>query len=149
MDEVRRDEVARSTCTFVVSSVQSQEFKYANCNSGISLHPSSVNPEMEKDIAPRPVSSGWSFFTNHAHVLLCLAEDPEMRLRDVVAAVGITERAVQKIISELVSGGVLERERIGRRNVYRIHGELPLRHPVESHCKVQGLIEFILGSKSR
>lgn len=72
-----------------------------------------------------------------------------MRLRDVVAAVGITERAVQKIVSELESGGVLERERIGRRNVYRIHGERPLRHPVESHCTVQGLIGFVLGSKSK
>ena len=104
---------------------------------------------MEKNLSPRSNAPGWSFFTNHAHVLLCLAEDPEMRLRDVVAAVGITERAVQKIISELVAGGVLERERIGRRNVYRIHGELPLRHPVESHCKVQGLIGFILGSKGK
>lgn len=104
---------------------------------------------MKKSIPARTEASGWSFFTNHAHVLLCLAEDPEMRLRDVVAAVGITERAVQKIISELESGGVLERERIGRRNVYRIHGELPLRHPVESHCTVQGLVGFILGSKSK
>lgn len=92
-------------------------------------------------------SSSWTFFTNHAHVLLCLAADPEMRLRDVVAAVGITERAVQKIISELVAGGVLERERHGRRNVYRIIGKCPLRHPVESHCTVQELIGFILGSK--
>ena len=104
---------------------------------------------MKKTIPARPENSGWSFFTNHAHVLLCLAEDPEMRLRDVGVAVGITERAVQKILSELESGGVLERERIGRRNVYRIHGELPLRHPVEAHCKVQGLIGFILGSKGK
>ena len=102
---------------------------------------------MRKSVPPRAPASGWSFFTNHAHVLLCLAEDPEMRLRDVVAAVGITERAVQKIISELESGGVLERERVGRRNFYRIHGELPLRHPVESHCTVQGLMGFILGAK--
>jgi predicted DNA-binding transcriptional regulator len=104
---------------------------------------------MKKNSPTPVVSSGWSFFTNHAHVLLCLAEDPEMRLRDVVVAVGITERAVQKIITELEAGGILERERIGRRNVYRIHGELPLRHPVESHCTVQGLIEFILGSKKK
>lgn len=104
---------------------------------------------MKETVAARAKGTGWSFFTNHAHVLLCLAEDPEMRLRDVVAAVGITERAVQKIISELESGGVLERTRIGRRNVYRIHGELPLRHPVESHCTVQGLIGFILGSKGK
>lgn len=106
-----------------------------------------VNPKMKKTQPSRVESAGWSFFTNHAHVLLCLAEDPEMRLRDVVEAVGITERAVQKIISELVAGGVLERERQGRRNVYRILGKSPLRHPVESHCKVEGLIGFILGSK--
>lgn len=70
-----------------------------------------------------------------------------MRLRDVGALVGITERAVQKIVSELEAGGVLARERAGRRNVYQIHGELPLRHPVESHCTVQGLTDFIMNSK--
>jgi predicted DNA-binding transcriptional regulator len=103
---------------------------------------------MKEALPVRPVSSGWTFFTNHAHVLLCLAEDPEMRLRDVVAAVGITERAVQKIISELAAGGILERQRIGRRNVYRILSGQPLRHPVESHCTVQSLIGLILGSKT-
>ncbi|MBU6328147.1 MAG: winged helix-turn-helix domain-containing protein [Verrucomicrobia bacterium] len=104
---------------------------------------------MKKNIPVRFESSGWTFFTNHAHVLLCLAEDSGMRLRDVVEAVGITERAVQKIIAELEAGGVLKRDRVGRRNVYRIHGELPLRHPVESHCTVQGLIDFILGAKGK
>jgi len=102
---------------------------------------------MTKIGIPRAEPIGWSFFTNHAHVLLCLAEDPEMRLRDVGALVGITERAVQKIISELEAGGVLARERSGRRNVYQIHGERPLRHPVESHCTVQGLTDFILNAK--
>ena len=101
-----------------------------------------------KESAPsHPEPTGWTFFTNHAHVLLCLARDPEMRLRDVGARVGITERAVQKIISELEAGGVLERERQGRRNVYRILGQLPLRHPVESHCTVEGLIRFVLDSR--
>jgi predicted DNA-binding transcriptional regulator len=129
--------------------VESYEIKCTNCNSRIPIHHSFVNTEMEKKILVRAEASTWSFFTNHAHVLLCLAADPEMRLRDVVTAVGITERAVQKIISELEAGGVLERERIGRRNVYRLHGELPLRHPVESHCTVQGLIGFILGAKNK
>jgi DNA-binding MarR family transcriptional regulator len=103
---------------------------------------------MKKTASSRSEASGWTFFTNHAHVLLCLAADPEMRLRDVVTAVGITERAVQKIIAELEAGGVLERERRGRRNVYRIIGNLPLRHPVEAHCTVEGLIRFVLDSKS-
>jgi len=98
----------------------------------------------------RPARSdhgGWTFFTNHAHVLLCLAADPEMRLRDLATAVGITERAVHKIISELGAGDILERARQGRRNVYTIHGKLPLRHPVEAHCTVQGLIRFVVDTK--
>lgn len=102
---------------------------------------------MKKSATTRPESTGWTFFTNHAHVLLCLAADPEMRLRDVVARVGITERAVQKIISELEAGGVLERQRLGRRNVYRIFGSLPLRHAVEAHCTVDGLVHFVLDSR--
>lgn len=95
----------------------------------------------------RAAHGAWTFFTNHAHVLVCLAGDPEMRLRDVGVEVGITERAVQKIVSELEAGGVLERERQGRRNVYRILGDLPLRHPLESHCTVDGLVHFVLDSR--
>ena len=102
---------------------------------------------MKKSAAPSPPPSGWTFFTNHAHVLLSLASDPEMRLRDIATSVGITERAVNKIISELEAGGVLKRERQGRRNVYTLHGKLPLRHAIESHCTVQGLIRFVLDSK--
>lgn len=93
--------------------------------------------------------AAWTFLTNHAHVLICLAMDPEMRLRDVAQAVGITERAVHKIVSELEAGEVLERERQGRRNVYRINPEARLRHPVESHCAVQGLLKFVLKSRPR
>jgi len=102
---------------------------------------------MKKSKLAAKQTSGWTFFTNHAHVLLCLAEDPEMRLRDIALAVGVTERAVQKIISEVEAGGVLERKRQGRRNIYQIHGDLPLRHSVESHCMVKGLIRFVLDSK--
>jgi hypothetical protein len=106
-----------------------------------------VNPKMKAAAPTRSDTGGWTFFTNHAHVLVCLAGDPEMRLRDVGSQVGITERAVQKIVSELEAGGVLERERQGRRNVYRIIGDLPLRHPLESHCTVDGLIRFVLDSQ--
>jgi predicted transcriptional regulator len=102
---------------------------------------------MKKAATPRSEPAGWTFFTNHAHVLLCLAADPEMRLRDLATAVGITERAVHKVVSELEAGGVLAREKQGRRNVYTIHGKQPLRHPVESHCTVQGMIRFVLEAK--
>src|SRR3712207_5766339 len=87
----------------------------------------------------------WTFLTNHAHVLLCIARDPGARLRDVADDVGITERAAQRIVGELVAAGYLEREREGRRNRYRVHRELPLRHPLEREHAI-GEILAVLGS---
>ena len=87
--------------------------------------------------------SGWTFLTNHSHVLLCLAQDPESRLRDVAERVGVTERAVQGIVAELEEAGVLTRIRDGRRNRYEFHPEQPLRHPVEAHCRVQALLDMV------
>ena len=78
----------------------------------------------------------WTFLSNHAHVLVCLAQDPDARLRDVALSVGITERAVQKIVSDLEQAGVIVRERAGRRNSYRLNLEVPLRHALESHKTV-------------
>ncbi len=85
----------------------------------------------------------WTFLTNHAHVLLCIAADPEVRLRDVATRVGITERAVQRIVSDLEEGGYLQREREGRRNHYTVRGDQPLRHPVECHRSVAALISLV------
>ncbi|WP_163780451.1 helix-turn-helix transcriptional regulator [Myxococcus vastator] len=87
----------------------------------------------------------WTFLTNHAHVLLCIAADPEVRLRDVASRVGITERAVQRIVSDLEEGGYLQREREGRRNHYTVRADLPLRHPVERHRSVASLIALVEG----
>ena len=92
---------------------------------------------------PAAPSAGWTFLSNHAHVLLLLAQDPELRLRDIADRVGITERAVQKIIAELESGSVLTRTRDGRRNRYTIHPDRPLRHPVEAHRTVGDLIRMV------
>lgn len=72
----------------------------------------------------------WAFLTNHAHVLLCVARDPDTRLRHIAECVGITERATHRIISELVDAGYLTRHRLGRRSFYEVHPELPLRHPL-------------------
>jgi DNA-binding Lrp family transcriptional regulator len=77
-------------------------------------------------------------------VLICLARDPDARLRDVALAVGITERAVQKIVSDLEEGGVVVRVRGGRRNHYRLFLEQPLRHPIEAHRTVGALLATIL-----
>ena len=73
----------------------------------------------------------WTFLTNHAHVLLVITRDPEARLRDVAALVGITERAAQRIVAELEEEGYLTRTRDGRRNHYEVHPDVPLRHPLE------------------
>ena len=92
--------------------------------------------------------TGWTFLTNHAHVLLCIAENPEIRLRDVAERVGITERATQRIVADLVAEGYLSSARVGRRNEYEFHPELPLRHAIERHCTVGRLVE-LLGFKRR
>jgi DNA-binding MarR family transcriptional regulator len=87
----------------------------------------------------------WDFLTNHAHVLVCVARDPGIRLRDVATAVGITERAAHRIVSELVEEGYLLRERQGRRNRYQVKTKLPLRHPLAEEHEVGDLLEVLVG----
>lgn len=90
-------------------------------------------------------SPRWTFLTNHGHVLLCLAMSPELRLRDVAEQVGVTERAVQRIVSDLEEGGYLTRRRSGRQNEYEINADGAMRHPLESHRTVQSLIDLVEG----
>jgi DNA-binding MarR family transcriptional regulator len=85
---------------------------------------------------PDPQPAGWTFFSNHTHVLLCLAEEPQQPLRDVARLVGITERSVQRIVSDLEEASYLVREREGRRKRYQVRRALPLRHPIEHHRRV-------------
>jgi DNA-binding transcriptional ArsR family regulator len=85
----------------------------------------------------------WTFLTNHAHVLALLHANPEMILRDVAAAVGITERAVQHIVHNLVEDGFIEREKVGRQNRYRVITDQPLRHPIEAHRTIGDLLKLI------
>lgn len=91
-------------------------------------------------------SGGWTFLTNHAHVLFCIALDPEVRLRDVASRVGITERAVQRIVTDLESAGYLLVTKEGRRNRYEVRDHLSLRHPIERHRSVKALIDLVSGS---
>jgi len=93
---------------------------------------------------PDAESAGWTFLTNHSHVLLCLARDPELSLREVSLQVGITERSVQRIVSDLEAAGYLERSREGRKNRYTIRRTLALRHPIEMHKRVGDLIAMVL-----
>ena len=90
-------------------------------------------------------SHGWTFLTNHAHVLAVLHADPHKVLREVAVEVGITERAVQRIIQDLEEEGFIQRQRVGRQNHYRILKGRPLRHPIESHRKIGDLLTLISG----
>ena len=85
----------------------------------------------------------WTLFSNHGHVLVCLARDSEARLRDVAASVGITERAVQKIVRDLQDGGMVSVTKNGRRNSYRIHKKQSLRHDLEANCTIGGLVKLV------
>ena len=85
--------------------------------------------------------SPWTFLSNHAHVLIVLHAEPDLVLREVAARVGITERAVQRIVQELEEEGYLTRERIGRRNHYAIATGKHLRHPVEAHCTIDQILK--------
>ena len=103
------------------------------------------------DIVP-PAEAGasghrWTFLTNHSHVLVVLHANPDVVLRQVALEVGITERAVQRIIQDLEAGGFIERERIGRRNRYKVLVGQPLRHPIESHRKIGDLLTLILADR--
>jgi DNA-binding MarR family transcriptional regulator len=85
----------------------------------------------------------WRFVTNHAHVLECISADPSVRLRDIAAIVGITERTAAHIVNDLELAGYLTKTRNGRRNHYEVRDELPLRHPDHRHHTVGDLIRFL------
>jgi DNA-binding IclR family transcriptional regulator len=81
----------------------------------------------------------WKFITNHAQVLLCVAHDPEIRLREIAEACGITERAAHRIIADLEQAGYISRERVGRRNRYQFHPEAEMRHPRIGHARLRNI----------
>ena len=85
----------------------------------------------------------WTFVTNHTQVLLCIAADPNVRLRDVATTVGITERATQRILADLVEAGYVKRVREGRRNVYTIDRERMMRHDAQTGHEIGDLIDLL------
>lgn len=90
------------------------------------------------------MSGSWDFLTNHAHVLICVARDPGIRLRDIAESVGITERGAHNILSQLVEEGYVERRREGRRNHYKVMPQRPLRHPLVQDQEVGELLTILL-----
>lgn len=91
------------------------------------LPPRGAGSPADQGLGKRP----WTFLTNHAHVLICIADEPNIRGRDIAARVGITERAAQAIIADLVASGYVRRRRDGRRNHYSVDPDGPMRHPLD------------------
>lgn len=91
----------------------------------------------------------WSFLTNHARVLLCIADDPQMRLRDIAARLGITERSAYGIVTELAEAGYLVKQKDGRRNRYQIQMHLPLPEPTSPERTVGEVLSLLAGADAR
>lgn len=89
------------------------------------------------------MNDSWTFLSNHGHVLMCIAQDPTVRVRDIAERVGITERSVTGILADLENAGVIEKIRDGRRNSYRVKRRVKLRHPLEAHRTVGSLIDLV------
>ena len=92
---------------------------------------------------------GWTFLTNHGHVLVCLADDPDVLLRDVAANIGITERAVQQIVTDLERAGIILRMRVGRRNRYLVRREERFRHVLEAGVTIGEFVDLVDGGRCR
>lgn len=93
--------------------------------------------------ATAAITGNWTFLTNHAHVVILLAEETDLPLREVASRVGITERAVQRIVADLEVSGVLSHIKVGRKNNYSVNAEAMLRHPIEAHCRVGSLLKMV------
>lgn len=85
----------------------------------------------------------WRFLSNHTQVLLCIARDPEIRVRDIALSVGITERATQRLVSDLIEAGYIERERVGRRNRYLVNPDIKMRHDAQADHEVGELLNLL------
>jgi predicted ArsR family transcriptional regulator len=99
-------------------------------------------------MSSRNTQTGWHFVTNHTQVLLCISANPDIRLRDIAARVGITERAAQRIVADLVSEGYVMGHRTGRRNHYAINREKEMRHPAQFGYEIGPLLDLLGGEPS-
>ncbi|KLU04818.1 hypothetical protein RISK_003086 [Rhodopirellula islandica] len=116
----------------------------------------SPKPDAKSNVAKKAISlkqntaetrpaARWTFLTNHAHVLIVLHAQPDQVLREVAVQVGITERAVQRIVQDLEDEGFIRREKVGRKNHYEVLTDQALRHPIEAHRHIGDLLKLITG----
>jgi predicted HTH transcriptional regulator len=122
------------------------------CNIFLALHTwllrrniKAMKTSRKSNRGPEERKSSWTFFTNHSHVVFLLARYPDITLRDIASKVGITERAVQRIIEDLVEDDYVVRHKIGRNNTYKVNLRKQLRHPGEAHCMLQDVFRALFG----
>ncbi len=117
--------------------------------SGISVRLESVlvNEQVASAVSGSGEIPAWTFLTNHGHVLVCIAQDPEVRLAEMARLVGISERAVHRIVHDLIDGGFVTSSRIGRRNVYELRLDRHLRHPLEAQHRLRDVFGSLAQGK--
>ena len=98
---------------------------------------------MQEPQSQIPSATTWGFLTNHAHVLLSIAREPESRARDIAERVGITERATQRILADLIADGCITRRKVGRRNHYKVNPRGHLRHPAYRDLEIGALLRIV------
>ncbi len=100
---------------------------------------------------PVPVESAqnWTFLSNHAHVLVCVAKNPDVRLSEVAELVGVRERTAHRIVHELIDAGYISVTKVGRNNVYSVDLEKPLRHPLEAEHNIHAIVTPLLKKVKR
>ena len=104
---------------------------------------------MLKKPEPAGTSQNWTFLSNHAHVLVCIAKNPDVRLSEVAELVGVRERTVHRIVHELIDAGYISINKVGRNNVYSVDLEKPLRHPLEAEHNIQAIVAPLLKKAKR
>lgn len=108
------------------------------------IEPAALGPRPGEPSPATTTDARWTFLTNHTHILLCLARDPELRIRDIADLVGITQRAVQRILVELEESGALTHTRVGRRNRYQVNLDCQMRHPLEAARLLRDVLATLL-----
>jgi len=104
---------------------------------------------MVKKSVPIESAQNWTFLSNHAHVLVCVAKNPDMRLSEVAELVGVRERTVHRIVHELIDAGYISVTKVGRNNVYAVDLDKPLRHPLEAEHNIQAIVAPLLKKAKR
>jgi len=104
---------------------------------------------MLKKPEPAGTSQNWTFLSNHAHVLVCIAKNPDVRLSEVAELVGVRERTVHRIVHDLIDAGYISVTKVGRNNVYSVDLDKPLRHPLEAEHNIQAIVAPLLKKAKR